>query len=111
MSIRKSFAFFLILQSFLLACSGNTSQNNQTSLNEGKAKSIEMPIEGMSCMSCVANVKKTLSSMDGVKEVNVSLKDKNARVKYDALIVTEEQLIEAINKLGYQAGKPKELAE
>lgn len=111
MSIGKTFAILFILQAFFMACSGNTSQNNQTSLNEGKARSIEILIQGMNCMSCVANVKKTLSSMEGVKEVNVSLKDKNARVKYDALIVTEEQLIDAINKLGYKAGKPKKLVE
>ncbi|MBO6794405.1 MAG: heavy-metal-associated domain-containing protein [Balneolaceae bacterium] len=111
MSIGKTFAILFILQTFFIACSGNNSQNNQTSLNEGKVKSVEITIEGMSCMSCVANVKKTLSNMDGVKEVNVSLKDKNAQVKYDALIVTEEQLIDAINKLGYKAGKPKKLVE
>ena len=111
MSIGKAFAILFILPTIFLACSGNNSQNNQTNLNEGEVNSIEIPIEGMSCMSCVANVKKTVSSMDGVKEVNVILKDRNARVKYDALIVTEEQLIDAINKLGYQAGKPKELAE
>lgn len=111
MSIGKTFAIFFILQIFFIACSGNNSQNNQTSLNEGKVKSVEITIEGMSCMSCVANVKKTLSNMDGVKEVNVSLKDKNARVKYDALIVTEEELIDAINKLGYKAGKPEKLVE
>ncbi len=94
-----------------MACSGNNSQNNQTDLNEGEVKLIEIPIEGMSCMSCVATVKKTLSSIDGVQEVKVSLQDKNATVKYDPEKVTQEQLKNTINKIGYKAGDIKELKE
>lgn len=94
-----------------MACSGNNSQNNQTDLNEGEVKLIEIPIEGMSCMSCVATVKKTLSSIDGVQEVKVSLQDKNATVKYDPEKVTQEQLKNTINKIGYKAADIKELKE
>lgn len=94
-----------------MACLGNNSQNNQTDLNEGEVKLIEIPIEGMSCMSCVATVKKTLSSIDGVQEVKVSLQDKNATVKYDPEKVTQEQLKNTINKIGYKAGDIKELKE
>lgn len=107
----KSFGFLLILQMFFVSCSGNNSHSNQTTINEGEIKIIEIPIEGMSCMSCVANVKQTLSKIDGVQEVNVILKDKKATVKYDSDKVTSEQLVASINKIGYTAGKPKELAE
>lgn len=111
MSIRISIAILFILQTLFIACSGNNSQTNQTSLNEGGIKSIELPIEGMSCMSCVANVKKTLTSIDGVIETNVSLQDKKATIKFDPTKVKPLQLQEAINKLGYKAGKPQELKE
>lgn len=111
MSIRKSFAILFILQTFFIACSRNNSQNNQTGLNEGEVKLIEIPIEGMSCMSCVATVKKSLSSIDGVVEVKVSLQDKNATVKYDPKKVTTEQLKNTINKIGYKAGDIKNLKE
>jgi copper chaperone CopZ len=111
MSIRKSIAILFILQIFFIACSGNNSQTNQTGLNEGEVKSIEIPIEGMSCMSCVANVKKNLLSIDGVMEVKVSLQDKNATIKYDPKKVTPEQLKNTINKIGYKAGDIKELKE
>ena len=108
----KSFGFLLILQMFFVSCSGNNSHSNQTTINEGEIKIIEIPIEGMSCMSCVANVKKNLSSIDGVKEVKVSLQDKNATVKYDPKKVTIEQLKITINKIGYKAGDDiKELKE
>lgn len=111
MDIKKSIAILFILQTFFMACSGNNSQNNQTGLNEGEVKSIEIPIEGMSCMSCVANVKKTLTSIDGVIKVNASLQDKNATIKYDPEKVTSEQMKKAINKIGYKAGDIKELKE
>ena len=62
-------------------------------------------------MSCVATVKKTLSSIDGVQEVKASLQDKNATVKYDPEKVTQEQLKNTINKIGYKAGDIKELKE
>lgn len=52
----KSFSVLLILQMFFVACSGNNSHSNQTTINEGEIKAIEIPIEGMSCMSCVATV-------------------------------------------------------
>ncbi|MBX6361779.1 MAG: heavy-metal-associated domain-containing protein [Acidobacterium ailaaui] len=65
----------------------------------------------MSCMSCVATVKKSLSSIDGVVEVKVSLQDKNATVKYDPKKVTTEQLKNTINKIGYKAGDIKNLKE
>jgi copper ion binding protein len=111
MVTKKSFSVLLILQMFFVACSGNNSHSNQTTINEGEIKTIEIPIEGMSCMSCVANVKQTLSNIDGVREVNVSLKEKKATVKFDNEKITQEQLVAAINKIGYTAGKPKELAE
>lgn len=111
MNVRKSFVIFFILQTLFTACSENNSQNNQTGLNEGEVKSIEMSIEGMSCMSCVANVKKTLTSIDGVMKVNVSLQGKNAMIKYAPEKVTWEQLKKAINKIGYKAGNIKELKD
>ncbi|MCF7833549.1 MAG: permease [Candidatus Marinimicrobia bacterium] len=55
-------------------------------------------IEGMTCQHCVMNVKKGLSSLDGVTEVVVNLEAKSARVigKVDA-----EKIKEVISELGY----------
>lgn len=107
--------FVLILSLMFISpafagCQENPSGNESSQMANDEKKVI-IPIEGMSCMSCVATIKKALSGMDGIKEVNVSLKDKNATVKFDPKKVTPEQLQEAINKLGYKAGKPKDLKE
>jgi copper ion binding protein len=46
-------------------------------------KTATITIEGMSCAHCVRAVKEALGARSGVKSVDVSLEDKNARVVYD----------------------------
>lgn len=55
-------------------------------------------IEGMTCQHCVANVKKGLSSLDGVEEVDVNLEAKTARIRG---VVNAEKIKETIKELGY----------
>jgi copper ion binding protein len=70
------------------------------------AKSVTVPIQGMSCGSCVANVKRTLKAIDGVKEVEVSLEKKQARIEFDAGKVNADRLTKAIGEAGYKPGTP-----
>ena len=71
-------------------------------------KVVEIPVEGMSCAACVARVKKTLTSMGGVSDVEVSLLKRRARVRFDPSRLSPDQLVGAIKGLGYQAGAPAE---
>jgi len=64
-------------------------------------KEIELKIEGMSCMHCVNTVKKALSEIDGVLEVEVSLEKRTAKVKLDKE-VPFETLREAVQQWGYK---------
>ncbi|MEW5976384.1 MAG: heavy-metal-associated domain-containing protein [Acidobacteriota bacterium] len=75
-------------------------------ISKAPAKTIAIPIEGMTCASCVAQVKQKLKSIDGVSEVEVSLEHRQALVRYTEARVSEEPLTAAINKLGYKAGIP-----
>lgn len=70
----------------------------------GAVREATIPIEGMSCGSCVARVKRSLKSMDGVVDVEVSLEHRNAVVRFDQAKTTPERLVAAINDLGYTAG-------
>ena len=74
---------------------------------EAGSKTVVIPVEGMTCVSCVAKVKRALKAVEGVVEVNVSLEQRSARVQYIEGRVTPERLVEAINKSGYKAGTPK----
>jgi len=55
-------------------------------------------IEGMTCQHCVMNVKKGLSSLDGVTEVDVNLETGTARVSGK---VDTDKIKEIISELGY----------
>ncbi len=59
-------------------------------------------VEGMSCNHCTATVKKALEGLDGVKEADVSLEEKNAKVKLDK-DVADEALVKAVEDAGYTA--------
>lgn len=73
---------------------------------DSQATIVTIPIQGMSCASCVAQVKKKLKSIDGVMEVEVSLERRHARVRYLDGRVSPEHLVSAINNLGYKARIP-----
>lgn len=65
---------------------------------------VVVPIEGMSCMACVGKVKNTLSELNGVNEINVSLENKNATFQYNPQRIIVEEIEQIINDIGYKAG-------
>ena len=89
----------------LSAC---TSRTTPAANQEANMKMVQIPVEGMSCAACVARVKKTLTSIGGVSDVEVSLVERNARVRFDPSRLSPDQLVAAIKGLGYQAGAPAE---
>lgn len=100
-------SFFILV----LAAACNSSeekkevQNEQDITAQSHTKAT-IPIEGMTCNACVASVKKKLGSLDGIEQVKVSLVNRNAIVFFEEATVTEEQIKDAINELGYKAGTP-----
>ena len=102
----------LVFASLLLlgigACSSRDSQPARTAAG-AELKTISIPVEGMTCAACVARVKKSLATLDGVSAVEVSLAERRARVHYAAGKLSPEQLANAINDLGYHAGEPVEV--
>ncbi len=62
-----------------------------------------LKITGMTCSGCASNVERTLKSINGVKDVVVSLSASEATVEYDELLTSREQLKSAVVKAGYGA--------
>jgi copper chaperone CopZ len=77
-----------------------------TPASDFEARTVTIPIQGMTCASCTARVKRALSAIDGVIEVEVSLEHRHARVRYIDEKVSPERLAAAINELGYKAETP-----
>lgn len=69
-------------------------------------KAVVIPTQGMTCMSCVGQIKTVLRKVDGVKDVEVNLASRFVRVEYVEGKVFPELLAAEITKLGYKTGKP-----
>lgn len=61
-----------------------------------------MPVMGMMCAGCSANVERKLKAMDGIKSVSVSLPGRTAMVEYDEKIVTPADMKRKIDAAGFE---------
>ncbi|OWY38489.1 hypothetical protein CEK28_12690 [Xenophilus sp. AP218F] len=60
-----------------------------------------MNVDGMTCGGCAKSVTGVLNEMAGVSEAEVSLEAKQARVVYDAAVVSPEELAAAVADAGF----------
>lgn len=66
-------------------------------------QTLSFDVTGMTCGGCTGSVQRTLSKIDGVSHVEVSLHPGVASVVADPERVTSAQIEAAITGLGYQA--------
>lgn len=66
-------------------------------------KSVTLKIEGMTCITCPPAVKKAISRIEGVQSVQVSFWKGVAYVQYEEGKVTVEDMIRAVERIGYKA--------
>ena len=62
---------------------------------------VEFEINGMTCTGCEQHVNYEVNQLPGIIGTQVSYEGANALVKYDATLVSEEKIMEAINATGY----------
>jgi P-type Cu+ transporter len=67
--------------------------------------SLELPITGMTCASCANRIERKLNTLDGVS-ASVNYATEKATVDYDDTLVEPEDLLTAIESVGYQAVLP-----
>ena len=67
---------------------------------------LELPIEGMTCASCAARIERKLNRLDGV-HATVNYATEKAVVEYDAGLVSEGALVEAVEQAGYSVRAPE----
>ena len=61
-----------------------------------------LPVLGMACAGCSANVERKLKAMDGIKSVSVSLPGRTAMVEYDEKIVTPADMKREVDAAGFE---------
>jgi len=67
-----------------------------------------IPVIGMACSACSANVEKKLNELKGINTASVSLPGRSALVDYDPETISLEQMKAAINGIGYDLVIDKE---
>ncbi|HEX6204742.1 MAG TPA: heavy metal translocating P-type ATPase [Solirubrobacterales bacterium] len=67
---------------------------------------LDLPIEGMTCSSCAGRVEKRLNELAGV-EATVNFATERATVSFDPARVAPEDLVGAVEDIGYAASLPK----
>lgn len=60
-----------------------------------------IPVIGMACASCSANVERKLNSLEGVTSASVSLPGRSALVEYDPKTISLQKMKDEINGIGY----------
>jgi P-type Cu+ transporter len=68
---------------------------------------LTLPVEGMTCASCVARVEKTLKKIDGVEIANVNLATEAVAVTFDPSKTNLDALVKAVDGAGYKLVLPR----
>ena len=67
-----------------------------------------IPVIGMACSACSANIEKKLNELDGINAASVSLPGRSALVDFDPQVISLEKMKAEINALGYDLVIDKE---
>lgn len=60
-----------------------------------------IPVIGMACASCSANIERKLNGLDGIQQASVSLPGRSALIDYDPAKISLEDMKRAVNGIGY----------
>lgn len=105
----------LLFIGITISCQGQSAETTEKKSNPQvetqTTTKVKMSIDGMTCMACVANVKKTIGELEGVEKVEVSLEEKQAIVTYVSAKIEPQKIQDAVNKRGFKAGKAEKLQQ
>jgi Cu+-exporting ATPase len=65
---------------------------------------VDLPVRGMSCAGCAANIQKNLGQLQGVDKANVNFANSMATVIFDPKVIKPGAFISSIREIGYDVG-------
>ena len=77
------------------------STPTSTALPDRRPIEIVLPIEGMTCASCVNRIERFLKRTPGVEDATVNLATERATVSVDPAIAGRDELVRAVEAAGY----------
>lgn len=66
------------------------------------ARTINLPVQGMTCASCVSHVERALTKLPGVSQVAVNLATNTAKLAYDPAQLDITAITQAVAGVGYE---------
>ncbi|MGE3913632.1 MAG: heavy metal translocating P-type ATPase, partial [Chloroflexota bacterium] len=91
---------------------GEGQASDTAGASSAQPREVTLPIEGMTCASCVRRIEKRVGRVEGVQEVSVNLATEKARVVFDPAVVGLEGVTAAVEQAGYKVGElPAEQTE
>ncbi len=64
-------------------------------------QTLTLPVTGMTCVNCAANITRTVNKLDGVTGANVNFAAEQAIVSYDMDSINAKEIIHKINDIGF----------
>ncbi|HML68295.1 MAG TPA: sulfite exporter TauE/SafE family protein [Clostridia bacterium] len=77
-------------------------------METGAIRTTKLHIDGMTCISCQNKIEKKLRNTAGVQNANVSYNAGTAVVAYNPDIISIKNIVQIIQKLGYQASSARQ---
>ena len=74
-------------------------------------ETLTLPVEGMTCASCVVRVEKTLKKIDGVQIANVNLATEAVVLSFDPTKTSLDVMAKAVEGAGYKLAIPQKPSE
>lgn len=71
-------------------------------MNKISAQNISLPVEGMTCASCVVRVEKSVTKINGISNVNVNLATEKVTFDYDPAMVNLDEVAAKVEDIGYK---------
>jgi copper chaperone CopZ len=100
-----SIAFIAMLAFFSCAKEEAKQEAAETDVDATPTALITLDVQGMTCAGCETNVKLALKDVAGVKKVEASYEAAEAKITVDPEKANEQEIIDAINNIGYTAKK------
>src|SRR5688572_13520822 len=75
------------------------------------SKQVTLPIERMTCASCVVRIEKKLKKLPGIEEASVNLATEKATIVYQPTLTAPAQMKQAVEEAGYSVPEEAPKAE
>lgn len=101
----KTLIYTLLSAAMGCGCNCKTAfaQNQDKPFGVVSTKVIDLKVTGMTCQGCADHVTATLSEKKGIVKSDVQFAENKAFVTYDPNVIKPEEIIKAIEEIGYKA--------